>query len=138
MPVLRRAGNRGYARVDMNDLKSMMQVALGMLALLFAVTITSAEEVSREKKPSKETLEKYDANKDGQLDDAEKAAAKAGAAAKSRETRTANLAKYDANKDGKLDDAEKAQKQADEAAAKAARKAEKEARKAAKDAEKKE
>ncbi len=127
------AGNSGYARRAMNELKSILRLALGLLALLFAATLTSAQETAKERKPSKETLEKYDANKDGQLDDAEKAAAKAGAVAKAKETREANLAKYDANKDGKLDDAEKARMKADEDAAKAAAKAEKEAMKAAKD-----
>jgi len=118
----------------MKDLKSILRIALGLLALLFAVTLTSAtEETAKERKPSKETLDKYDANKDGQLDETEQAAAKAGAAAKAKATREANLAKYDANKDGKLDEAEKARMKADEDAAKAAAKAEKEARKAAMD-----
>jgi hypothetical protein len=121
----------------MKDLKSILRFAPGLLALLFAVTITSAEETTKERKPSKETLEKYDANKDGMLDEAEQAAAKAGAVAKAKATREANLAKYDANKDGKLDETEKAAMKADEDAAKAAAKAEKEARKAAKDVEKK-
>ncbi len=107
--------------------------ALALLALLFGVTFVSAQEgAPKERKPSKETLAKYDANHDGTLDDAEKAAAKAGAAAKAKETREANLAKYDANKDGKLDEAEKAVRKADEDAAKAARKAEREAKKEAK------
>ena len=125
------AAGSGYAGRAMKDLKSILRIALGMLALLFAVTITSAADAAKEKKPSKQTLEKYDANKDGQLDDAEKAEAKAGAVAKAKETREANLAKYDANKDGKLDEAEKAQKKADEDAAMAAMKADKAARKAA-------
>lgn len=104
--------------------------ALALLALLFGVTLATAQEGgAKERKPSKETLAKYDANKDGSLDESEKAAAKAGAAAKAKETRAANLARYDANKDGKLDDTEKAARKADEEAAKAARKAEKEAKK---------
>lgn len=49
-------------------------------------------------------LEKFDTNKDGKLDDTEKAAAQA-----AREARKAEmLKKYDANGDGKLDDTEKA------------------------------
>lgn len=107
----------------------MLRIALGILALLFGVTFAAAQEGAKTRKPSKETLEKYDANKDGMLDDAEQAAAKAGAVAKAKETKEANLAKYDANKDGKLDDTEKAARKADEDAAKAAKKAEKEARK---------
>lgn len=115
----------------------MLRIALGSLALLFGGTLALAgEEGAKERKPSKETLEKYDANKDGMLDDAEKAAAKAGATAKAKETKEANLAKYDANKDGKLDDAEKAARKADEDAAKAARRAEREARKEGKAADK--
>src|SRR5690242_9365449 len=108
----------------------VLRSALGILALLFGVTFAVAAEGEKERKPSKQTLEKYDVNKDGVLDDTEKAAAKAGAAAKAKETKEANLAKYDANKDGKLDDTEKAARKADEDAAKAAKKAEKEAKKA--------
>jgi hypothetical protein len=120
----------------MKNLKAFLNIALGMLALLFAATITSAEEMTKEKKPSKAALEKYDANKDGVLDEAEQSAQKAGIAAKAKATKEANLAKYDANKDGKLDEAEKAARKADEDAAKAAMKAEKEAKKAAKAAAK--
>jgi hypothetical protein len=111
--------------------------ALVLPALLLGVTFAMAQEAApKEKKPSKETLAKYDANHDGVLDDAEKATAKAGAAAKAKETREANLAKYDVNKDGKLDETEKAARKADEDAAKAAKKAEKEAKKEGKAAEK--
>ncbi len=57
-------------------------------------------------------LEKFDANKDGQLDDSEKAAAKAAFEAKRAEMKAAfekkMLEKFDANKDGQLDDSEKA------------------------------
>ncbi len=111
--------------------------ALALLALLFGVTFATAQEAApKERKPSKETLAKYDANHDGSLDEAEKAAAKAGAVAKAKETREANLAKYDVNKDGKLDETEKAARKADEDAAKAAKKAEKESKKGGKAAEK--
>ena len=120
----------------MKELNSIWRIALGLLALLFAVTITSAEDMAKEKKPSKAALEKYDANKDGVLDASEQAAQKADIAAKAKATKEANLEKYDANKDGKLDETEKAAKKADEDAAKAAMKAEKEAKKAAKEAAK--
>ena len=56
-------------------------------------------------------LEKFDANKDGKLDDAEKAAMKAECEKRKAgmEARKAKmLEKFDTNKDGKLDDAEKA------------------------------
>ena len=121
----------------MKKQKPFLNIALGLLALLFAVTITSAEDMAKEKKPSKAALEKYDANKDGVLDEAEQATQKADIAAKAKATKEANLEKYDANKDGKLDETEKAAKKSDEEAAKAAMKAEKEAKKAAKEPEKK-
>ena len=59
----------------MNDLKSILRFAPGLLALLFAVSITSAAEgdATKEKKPSKAALEKYDANKDGMLEGAKTA-----------------------------------------------------------------
>ncbi len=53
-------------------------------------------------------LEKFDANKDGQLDDQEKAAMKAEFEAKHAEMKQKALEKFDANKDGQLDDQEKA------------------------------
>ncbi len=122
----------------MQLLPSSLKFALGLLALSFTTTIVLAEEAApKERKPSKETLEKYDANKDGQLSDEEKATAKAGAKEKAKHTREENLEKYDANKDGKLEDAEKAAKKADEDAAKALKKTEKDAAKAAAETEKK-
>jgi len=117
---------------------SSFKLALGLLALSFTATIVSADEAAaKEKKPSKATLEKYDANKDGQLSEEEKVNAKAGAKEKAKHTREENLAKYDANKDGKLEETEKAAKKAEEDAAKALKKAEKDAAKVAKDAENK-
>lgn len=63
-----------------------------------------------EKKPAKTVAvthrnEQYDLNKDGKLDELERAAMKADRAAK-RHAR--QLAKYDANKDGQLDPSEQA------------------------------
>ncbi len=114
----------------MKDIRSVLKIALGSLALSFllAPLSTRAEDPAPEKKLTK-TKEKYDADKDGKLSDEEKARAKEDTAAKARQTREEHLAKYDANKDGKLDDAEKAVKKAEEDAAKAAKKAEKEAKK---------
>jgi len=115
----------------MQKLPTTIKLALGFLALLSLTTLVSAEAGSaKERKPSKASLEKYDADKDGQLNDEEKAKAKEGAKEKAKHTREENLAKYDANKDGKLDEAEHAAKKADEEAAKAAHKAEKDAAKA--------
>lgn len=117
---------------------SLLRIALGLLALLFSVTIARADEgATEEKNPSKAALAKYDTNKDGKLDDAEKAAMKADRAAKAKSTKEANLAKYDVNKDGKLDATEKAAMKADQDAAKAAKKAAHDAKKAAEDDAKK-
>ena len=58
--------------------------------------------------PRAEILQKYDTNKDGKLDDAEKAAMKADFKAQHEQRKAEMLAKFDTNKDGKLDDAEKA------------------------------
>jgi hypothetical protein len=109
--------------------------ALLALALLAGPSALRAEDAP-EKKLTK-NQEKYDADKDGKLNDEEKAAAKAAAREKAKETKEANLAKYDANKNGKLDDPERAQKKADEEAAKEARKAERDAKKLAKDSDRK-
>jgi 5-hydroxyisourate hydrolase-like protein (transthyretin family) len=53
-------------------------------------------------------LSKYDTNKDGKLDDSEKAVMKADFQAKHEQKKAEMLAKFDTNKDGKLDDSEKA------------------------------
>lgn len=122
----------------MKTLTSLLRIALGLLALVFTVTVALASpdnKETKEKIPSKEMLKKYDANKDGALDDVEKAARKAEADAKAKEMKAANLAKYDANKDGKLDDEERAAMKADKEAAREARKAELEAKRDAKKAE---
>lgn len=121
----------------MNALRSILRIAPGLLALLFAVTVARAADETapaKEKKPSKAALEKYDANKDGALDEAETKARKDDIVAKAKATKEANLAKYDLNKDGKLDDAEKAAMKADADVAKAQKTEERSAKKAAKDA----
>ncbi len=56
----------------------------------------------------KKMLEKFDADKDGQLNDEEKAAMKAEFEARHAEMKQKMLEKFDANKDGQLDDQEKA------------------------------
>jgi Ca2+-binding EF-hand superfamily protein len=53
-------------------------------------------------------LEKFDANKDGSLDESERAAAKAAHEAKRAELRAKVLERFDADKNGTLDDAENA------------------------------
>jgi hypothetical protein len=114
-------------------LRSTVVPGLWALALLLLpLSVSAQESAPKERKPSKETLEKYDADKDGKLSEEEAAKAKADAAAKGRETRKKNLEKYDADGDGKLSEAEKEKRKADEAADKAARKAEKKAEREAK------
>ena len=122
----------------MQLIPSVIKLALGLLALSVTTPFVLAEDSApKEKKPSKATLEKYDSDKDGQLNEEEQAKAKEGAKVAAKHTREENLAKYDANKDGKLEDTEKAVKKSDEEAAKAAHKAEKDAAKAAHEVEKK-
>lgn len=53
-------------------------------------------------------IEKFDTNKDGKLDDSEKAAMKTAFEAKRAEMKKERLAKLDTNKDGKVDDSERA------------------------------
>ena len=92
----------------MQHIPSVIKLALGFLALSVTTTFVAADDSApKERKPSKATLEKYDADKDGQLNEDEKAKAKEGAKEQSKHTREANLAKYDTNKDGKLDKEER-------------------------------
>ncbi len=117
-----------------NCLSRLAPVLLA-LALLVVPAALRAEDAP-EKKLTK-NQEKYDADKDGKLSDEEKAAAKAAAREKAKETKEANLEKYDTNRNGKLDESERVQKKSDEDTARAEHKAEREAKKVAKDAEKK-
>jgi len=59
-------------------------------------------------KMSQEDRDKFDADKSGDLSDAEKATMKAAMKAKGEERKAAMLNKFDANKDGSLDETEKA------------------------------
>lgn len=121
----------------MFKLRPLVRVVPALLALTLMVAplVLRAEDEANGK--LSKAKEQYDADKDGKLNDEEKAAAKQGASDKAKATREANREKYDANQDGKLDADERARKKADEQAEKEARKAEREARKAAKEAEKK-
>jgi hypothetical protein len=107
------------------------------LAGLFALAVSASAQndapAAAPKPPTKAELKKYDANGDGQLDEAERAKQKADAAAKRAADKQERLDKYDANKDGKVSKAEREAEDAD----KASRKAEREAKKAAKESEKK-
>lgn len=103
----------------MKTLASLVRIAPGLLALAFTLTIARAEDgAAKERKPSKEMLAKYDANKDGKLDDTEKAAMKADQEA-AREARKAEK------------DAAREVKNAEKDAKRDARKAEREAKKSA-------
>ena len=82
----------------------------------------------KEKGPSKTALEKYDANKDGKLDETETAKMNA----EKEAAKQARLAKYDTNHDGKIDKAEAEAEKADKEKAKAEKQAAKEAKKAEK------
>lgn len=118
----------------MKTIRTNPIIAPGLLALaLLAAPAGLRAEEAKKDKPLTKNQQQYDADKDGKLNDEEKAAAKAAATAKAKQTREENLAKYDANQDGKLDDAEKAKKTADEQAEKAAARAEREAKKVAKE-----
>ena len=57
--------------------------------------------------PRKEMIEKFDSNKDGKLDDAEKAKLREARQAMFAEKKAEKLARFDANKNGTLDDAER-------------------------------
>jgi len=57
--------------------------------------------------PRKEMIEKFDTNKDGKLDDAEKAKLHEAKQAMFAQKKAEKLAQFDANKDGKLDDGER-------------------------------
>ena len=57
--------------------------------------------------PRKEMIEKFDINKDGKLDDAEKAKLREAKHAMFAQKKAEKLAKFDANKDGALDSAER-------------------------------
>lgn len=110
--------------------KSILQIIVPALcALALAAGAPAWAQSAKGRKPSKETLAKYDADRDGKLNGEEQARWEADIAAKSKETRRRNLEKYDADGDGKLDEAEKQKREADEATAAAARKAEREANK---------
>jgi hypothetical protein len=124
----------------MCKLRPIVRVAPALLALTLMVNPLILRAEGEAKGKLSKAKEQYDANKDGQLNDEEKAAAKAGATAKAKETRETNLAKYDANQDGKLDADERARKKADEQSARdaerEAKKAERQAKKTAKEAAK--
>lgn len=125
----------------MKALSSVRRFALGLLALALILTVSSVTAAEpplpKGKTPSKADLKKYDANGDGQLDEAELAAMKAEAKAKREAQRAEDLAKYDADQNNKLSKAEKEKMKAEKDAERAEKKAAKEAAKQAKEMENK-
>jgi len=119
--------------------RSYLQIAPALLALaLLVVPLTSfAADAPADRKLTK-AKEKFDADKDGKLNDEEMAAAKEAAREKAKQTRAEHrkmaLEKYDANGDGKLDKEERAKMKSDEEAAVAERKAKRAERKAEREA----
>lgn len=118
--------------MKLKSFRYLIAPGLLTLALALAPFTARADDMAAKKAPTKGELKKYDANGDGQLDEAEMAKMKADADAKKAAEKQARLDKYDTNKDGKVSGDEKAAEEADKAAAKA----EREAKKGAKHAEK--
>ena len=93
-------------------MKKMLAIGLGLC--LMGLLVRAADE---EKKPAapaakpapaqNKVLEKYDKNKDGKLDDAERAELQKDREVARKERQAEMLKKYDKNGDGKLDDAER-------------------------------
>lgn len=83
---------------------------LKMLFVTSLVTLTSLAGVAAAKNGHGHRagmLQKFDANKDGKLDDAEKAKARESMRAMHAQKKAQRLAQFDANKNGALDPAEK-------------------------------
>jgi 5-hydroxyisourate hydrolase-like protein (transthyretin family) len=85
-----------------------MKIALALCGSLAAGGVAAAGGFHGGGAPRAEILQKYDTNKDGKLDDSEKAVLKADFQAKREQKKAEMLAKFDTNKNGKLDDSEKA------------------------------
>lgn len=82
--------------------KSLAVVLLGSLSVA-GVSLAMGGPGEGPGKRYPEMMQKFDANKNGQLEDSEREAMRA----EMRKLREEKLAKYDANKDGKLDDTER-------------------------------
>ncbi|MGA9522742.1 MAG: EF-hand domain-containing protein [Myxococcaceae bacterium] len=91
---------------------------LGMVLLASAAVAGVSVAATGEGRPVREkVLEKFDANRDGQLDESERQAMREAKRARMEERRQEMLQKFDANRDGQLDQIEReaAQKQRAEA-----------------------
>lgn len=84
------------------------KLGIAFLGLSLAVGGLAAADGFRGGAPRAEILQKYDLNKDGKLDDGERAAMRADFKAKFEAKRADMISRFDTNKDGKLDDGEKA------------------------------
>ena len=85
----------------------MSKLKLTLLSALVAITGIAGTAAARPHLDKQELKEKFDTNKDGKLDDAEKARMVDALGARLEKRRQEVLARFDTNKDGKLDDAER-------------------------------
>jgi hypothetical protein len=101
--------------------------ALCVLVAMCVITASYADETQngKEKKVPASALKKYDLNKDGVLDEAEKAEWEAAKASKSAAAMAKRLEAFDVNKDGNLDESELAAEKAAKKEAAEKKKAEK-------------
>jgi hypothetical protein len=82
-------------------------LALALAAITGATAQDEKPEGKRHHPLPPAVLEKFDADKDGKLDEEERKAARAEMQAKREEARKKMLEEFDANDDGKLDEAER-------------------------------
>jgi len=82
-------------------------IALALAAIGGATAQNEKPEGKRHRPVPPAVLEKFDADKDGHLDEDERKAAREAMQARREEARKQRLAEFDANGDGKLDEAEK-------------------------------
>jgi hypothetical protein len=118
-----------------NPVIHTLRGALCALVAVCSITVSKAEDKkdTKDKPVSEQVLKKYDADKNGVLDDSEKAVWEADKAKKKAAEMAKRLEKWDANKDGKLDDSEVAAEKAFKKEQAEKKKAEKEAKQAEKD-----
>lgn len=86
----------------LTKLKLALLIAAPLMAGATTYAVAQADAPAR-----KPTIQRFDDNGDGKLDDAERAQKKAAFAAKRAERHQEMLAKYDTNQDGALDDTER-------------------------------
>jgi hypothetical protein len=104
-----RHARRNNARVTKEvSMLTKMKVALALCGSLLVGGIGIAAAQGSGGGGKGAAMQKYDTNKDGKLDDTERAALRADMKAKHAEMKAQMLAKYDTNKDGKLDASERA------------------------------